>query len=165
MTCFENGSFLFQDQSEKHNGQEYDERWKHAKRRKDKRGGMARKRAVPSVSFSRRAHLLTTSEMRSNLEVVVSRPGGTHPIGPCALRGGFRSLRRTTDDAGCAPLVRAAVGAVLDSASRNCPGCCGALRRPTPAVCKTCQRQVLQIYGLTHFIPSHRETLKEWRFP
>ena len=34
--------------------------------------------------------------------------------------GAFRSLRRTTDDAGKAPLVRAAVSAVMDSASRNC---------------------------------------------
>ena len=36
--------------------------------------------------------------------------------------GAFRSLRRTTDDAGKAPLVRAAVGTVMDSASRNCRG-------------------------------------------
>ena len=55
--------------------------------------------------------------------------------------GAFRSLRRTTDDAGKAPLVRAAVGAIPDSASKNYPGCCGTLRRPTPALAKSATAQ------------------------
>ena len=50
-----------------------------------KRGGMARKRAVPSFSFSRRAHLLTTSEMHS-----IFGGGGIPPDGRAV-----RSARRT----------------------------------------------------------------------
>ena len=56
---------------------------------------------------------------------------------PRGMRGALRSLRGAPDDAGKAPLVRAAGSAVMDSASRNCPGCCGALHRPTSAFTKS----------------------------
>ena len=69
--------------------------------RENQRGGMARKRAVPSFSFSRRAHLLTTC------------PQGRwwYPSwwsGRALSEGerGLRFLRKAPDDAGDAPLVR-----------------------------------------------------------
>ena len=106
------------------------------KKRKTQRGGMARKRAVPSVSFSRRAHLLTTSEMRRILEAVVSLP----LVGPCALRGGRGGISFSAENDGRCGL--------RSSRPRRCrcchgqripesPGCCGAMRRPTPAFAKS----------------------------